>query len=1179
MSLEPLIEAARDRIANSRAGKLSGAPLREASIELAGNLLSLSKAYNTNVEAQRDTELARLMDDRVGQLFSTLLTDRVPRLTRSQDIVHQAVQVIERLGPPQSLSPIDRSLLRAVKPLRSLVPGILSRAIRKRIIDEARPYLIPGEDHRIADAVEALKGPGIRVNVNQLGEEVLGHGEAESHMQSYLGLLANPAIDTISVKISSICAQLNTLALDASLERISVSLRRIYRAAIQHGRDTPKLVMLDMEAYRDLELTHRAFTQVLGEPEFQDLRAGIVLQAYLPDSHAVHESLIIWAQKRVEEGGAPIQMRLVKGANLAVERVESSHTGWALPIYESKAHVDASFKSMVERALHPSTVSAIRVGIASHNLFDVAFALTLCANRDLTDGVHFEVLSGMAGGLSRALLSLNQEVLVYTPAVAQAHLHSAIAYLVRRLDENTADENFLRHSFAMQLDDHAWVGQRTAFAKSFELMHSLDTSPKRSPRSYTRPMNLRFENEPDTDFTLPRERQRVTEALASLRAAKPRHLPLYIGQESIHRPPTHGYDPSLPHTVPYQLSLATPEDISNAIDTGVQAETAWSATPLNERCRILRAAAQAIRESRAELTAIMVMDGGKAVTEADAEISEAVDFAEYYAQSADELFSRENLSVIPRGLTLITPPWNFPLAIPLGGAFAALATGNPVILKPAQETAAIATFGVELCHAAGVPREALQLLVAEDEVATALIEDPRVQTVVLTGGTSTARLFRRLRPRLHLLAETGGKNATIVSRFADIDLAIDSTVHSAFAHAGQKCSATSLLILPRELAMNPRFRRQLVDAAESLKVSSSWDLEAKVTPLVHEPSGVLLRALTTLEAGEEWWLEPRVHPDNPRLWSPGIKFGVKPGSFAHLTEFFGPVLSVLVSDDLDHAISLANQTPYGLTAGFHSLDEKEVSSFIARMNAGNLYINRTTTGAIVRRQPFGGRKDSCFGPGAKAGGPNYVALFTRLEDANTPLAQRISLPPRTERLLSGIGRTFPSLLTSLRQDAQRFEAEAQEHFRIVHDPSQLRGQENRFRYQARPRMLIIAFPGTTPSQLCRAGIVAVTAGVPFRILITNDSVDAALCAHAFGPHRILTGDWREAVATGKYDRLRALGEVPDDVFSHSGTHVSYIDDSPVLASPRAELLKVYLEQSVCIDYHRYGHLGMRELDA
>ena len=981
MSLEPLIEATRDRVAKSRAGNLTGAALRDASVELAGNLLSLSKTFNTTAESQRDEELAKLMDDRVGQLFSTLLTDRVPRLTHSRDIVQQAVQVIDRLGPPQSLSLIDRSLLRAVKPLRSLVPGILSRAIRKRIIDEARPYLIPGEDHRIAEAVQALKGPGIMVNVNQLGEEVLGHGEAESHMQSYLGLLANPAVDTISVKISSICAQLSILALDASLERICTSLRRIYRAAIQHGRTTPKLVMLDMEAYRDLELTHRAFTRVLSEPEFQHLRAGIVLQAYLPDSHAVHENLISWAKSRVEQGGAPIQMRLVKGANLAVERVESSHTGWALPIYESKAHVDASFKAMVDRALH-ATVRTIRVGIASHNLFGGLFAYAL-RQPESYGWRSPEVLSGMAGGLSRALLSLDHEVLVYTPAVAQAHLHSAIAYLVRRLDENTADENFLRHSFAMRLGDSAWISQRNAFTHSFELMRRLNTSPKRSPRSYSRPVHPQFNNEPDTDFTLPLERQRVVEALASLQATKSRHLPLYIGQQAVRRPPIEGYDPSRPKSIPYHLSLATSEDIANAIDAGKQAEASWSLTPLRERSRILRAVAQAIRESRAELTAIMVMDSAEAVTEADAEISEAVDFAGT-THKPPRNYSTEMTSRSAQGTHLITPPWNFPLAIPLGGVFAALATGNPVILKPAQETAAIATFGVELCYAAGVPRHALQLIVAEDEVATALIEDPRVRTVVLTGGTSTARLFRKLRPRLHLLAETGGKNATIVSRFADLDLAIDSTVHSAFAHAGQKCSATSLLILPRELATNPRFRRQLVDAAESLKEGSSWDLDARVTPLVHEPSGALLKALTTLEPGEEWWLEPRVHPDNPRLWSPGIKFGVKPGSFAHVTEFFGPVLSVLVSDDLNHAISLANQTPYGLTAGFHSLDEREVSSFISQMNAGNLYINRTTTGAIVRRQPFGGRKDSCFGPGAKAGGPNYVAIVTQLKDAEIP---------------------------------------------------------------------------------------------------------------------------------------------------------------------------------------------------
>ena len=232
-------------------------------------------------------------------------------------------------------------------------------------------------------------------------------------MDAYLALLATPGIDTISVKVSSICAQLSVLAFEASLNRVCEALRILYRAAKTGANGEQKLVMLDMEAYRDLELTYAAFTQVLAEPEFMHLTAGIVLQAYLPDSHSVHEALITWAEQRRQQGGAPVQLRLVKGANLAVERIESALAGWEVPIFPSKTHVDASFKVMVERALDTHHLTSVRVGIASHNLFDVAYALCLKAQRHITSGVHFEVLSGMAGGLSRVLLGLGCDVLLY----------------------------------------------------------------------------------------------------------------------------------------------------------------------------------------------------------------------------------------------------------------------------------------------------------------------------------------------------------------------------------------------------------------------------------------------------------------------------------------------------------------------------------------------------------------------------------------------------------------------------------------------------------------------------------------------------------------------------------------------------------------------------------------------
>jgi RHH-type proline utilization regulon transcriptional repressor/proline dehydrogenase/delta 1-pyrroline-5-carboxylate dehydrogenase len=1000
-------------------------------------------------------------------------------------------------------------------------------------------------------------------------------------MDAYLALLENGEVNTISVKVSSICAQLNVLAFEASLDRVCDHLEELYRKAMVMGGEQPKMVMLDMEAYRDLELTHRAFVRVLSKPEFKQLSAGIVLQAYLPDSHGVHEELLAWARVRTDEGGAPIQMRIVKGANLAVERVESSISGWAVPIFDSKEEVDASFKEMLERSLTHESLGSVRLGVASHNLLDVAFSLILLHAREIEEGAHFEVLAGMAGSLSRTLRALDCEVLLYSPAVAAKHLHSAVAYLVRRLDENTAEENYLRHSFGMRFGDEAWESQRAGFLESRLLQESLELQPRRKARDPSgripRDPGEGFENEPDTDFILPAHRIWVEGHLKTVHEEEPPHLALSIGGERVVRDPVDGFDPGRPGHVPYRLSLATAQDVEAAIECGVAAAGEWATRDVGERAALICAAGDALRASRGMLIATLVMDGGKSVEDADSEVSEAIDFAEYYAATAVALQETERVQVTPRGLTVVTPPWNFPLAIPLGGVFAALATGNTVVLKPARETACIATRAVELCHAAGIPAEVLQLVVAEDDIATEFITNPAVKTVVLTGGTETARLFRKLRPSLHLLAETGGKNPSIVSRFADRDLAVYSVVESAFGHAGQKCSATSLLIITRELAEDSQFIAQLVDAAKSMHVGNGWDLDAHVTPLIHPPQGALERALTQLDPGEEWWLQPQVDPDNPRLWSPGIKAGVLPGSWSHQTEFFGPVLSVMVAGNLQEALSWANATSYGLTAGIHTLDETEQAAFIHGMDAGNLYVNRTTTGAIVRRQPFGGRKASCFGPGAKAGGPNYVGQFVDMADE--AWGAKRSLPRKLEGYVSTLEQ-FLGLETGLREAASSYQTAAEGHFLQVADPSNIRGQDNLFRYQFHARVLLMAFPGATTVELARAALAMRTLGLPFEICMgeRNSEVDERLLDDVFDVGPLRGGSWKSALVSDQFQRVRAIGEVSAEALALGAIWASVVDDSPVLHCGRRELVKYVLEQSVSVDFHRHGHLGLRELD-
>src|SRR5499433_1476502 len=352
----------------------------------------------------------------------------------------------------------------------------------------------------------------------------------------------------------------------------------------------------------------------------------------------------------------------------------------------------------------------------------------------------------------------------------------------------------------------------------------------------------------------------------------------------------------------------------------------------------------------------MIVDDAKTAPEADPEVSEAIDFARYYPQALQEtLVELEGARMDPLGVVVVTPPWNFPLSIPASGVLAALTAGNAVLLKPAPEAVLVGWQLAQALWDGGVPMDALQFVPCpDDDVGQSLVTDPRVDAVILTGSAETARRFLAWRPELRLFAETSGKNAMIVTALADRDQAIRDLVRSAFGHNGQKCSAASLAICEAEVYDDPVFRRQLRDAAASLDVGTAWDAASRVTPLTQPPGEALTRALTRLDEGEEWLLEPRPLPGPAPLWSPGIKLGVRRGSFFHRTECFGPVLGLMRAGDLDEAIDLANDTPFGLTSGIQSLDDREVGHWLDRVEAGNLYVNRHTTGAIVSRQPFGG---------------------------------------------------------------------------------------------------------------------------------------------------------------------------------------------------------------------------------
>ena len=1153
---------------------------------------------NTQKNPAED-RLAAVLQDPNGLEFTVGFVDRVVR-TEDTKAAAKALQDIARLTP-QSMPATDRAQIQAGTALSGVLPSVVVPAARTRLRQMVGHMVVDARPGPFGKSVKALRLHGHRLNINLLGEEVLGEDEAKKHLADAEGLLRREDVDYVSLKVSSVVPQLSHWGFDRTAERVVERLLPLYETAATKG--TGKMfINLDMEVYSDLELTIEVFQRLLNKPQLKNLEAGIVIQAYLPDALGAIQRLSEWSGQRVADGGAQIKVRLVKGANLAMENVDAEMHGWPLATMESKQATDTNYKRVLTWLFHPERMRGMRLGVAGHNLFDIAFAHLLAAERGVTDRIEFEMLQGMATSQSEAVSTDVGQLLLYVPAVKPAEFDVAVSYLVRRLEENSANENFMSGIFDLGPDNWAFQREETRFRAA---LADLEDDPKAlDPRRVqdrraetaggtpTIPLDEPFRNEPDTDVSVPAN-QKWAEEIAE-RIGDPQWY------ESL-------AVPELLRDVEENSGDAV-EAVNDVVATAKAAGQRWAATPARERAEILNRAGDILAARRGHLMAVAGAETGKVLGQSDPEVSEAVDFCRYYARRALELAAVDGGDFVPHAVTVVTPPWNFPLAIPTGTTVAPLATGSAVIHKPSPESRRCSTALCEALWEAGVPRDVLQLVApVEGEAGQQLISHPDVERVVLTGAYETAQLFASWDPARPLTAETSGKNALVITPSADRDQAVWDLVSSAFGHAGQKCSAASLGILVGSVATSERFRRQLVDAASSMVVDWPVNLQASVGPTVEQPSDKLRRALTQLEPGEEWLIEPKQLDDSGRLWRPGIRTGVKPGSFFHLTECFGPVLGLMSADSLEQAVELQNATDYGLTAGIHSLDADEILRWVDSVQAGNLYVNRGITGAIVQRQPFGGWKRSSVGLGAKAGGPNYLASLGRwtrapFSDSSTDrgAAGAWILAPRVHRALDAVTPLVSDEdLVWLRRAAQSDQSEWQREFGQVKDPTALRSEANLFRY--RPRTVVVrAQEGTSLTDVLRVGLAAVRSGSQV-VLSAASEVPAAvngLFATVLNPatdekfaHALGTGSLGPL---GQLSDLRALDDAALDV--RHGTRVRVISPwdgseedlkdlyavraehpdialitEDVVGAGRVEMMYMLAEQAVSITMHRFGN--------
>ncbi|MBF8264048.1 MAG: putA [Parachlamydiales bacterium] len=1164
---------------------------KHLSLELAALMLA-EASHSMSTEEKADQErFLRLLADPVGKAFTAAMADQCFRSENNQRVADQLIYLLNQFGIPQYLPWIKRAQLQLFRLLgpskaKHLVP-LMTNSLRK----EAAQFIWDGETSYLNRRIDERKAQGIRLNLIRIGETVLSEAEAQKRLEMTLQDLENPNIDYISVKISTLYSQINLTDFDGTVEKIAEPLRILYRAAIRNpyvfadGEKQSRMIALDMEDYDSLYLTAAVFRKVLEEPEFHHYCAGIALQSYLPDTLNIQKELTQWAIKRVQNGGAPIHLRIVKGAYLSLEQVKASLKNWPQAPYISKLESDANFKRMISYGSLSENARVAHLGIGTHNLFDIAYAMLLRAENQVEPYVCFEMLEGMVDPIRRIVHKLTGDLLLYCPMASKDEFLNTIAYLFRRLDENTGPENFLRHVFELKPGSETWEHQSALFAESCDEIDSTLTQPRRSQNRLLHAdqpdSNLPFENEPHTDFSLPQNRRWAADIAAIWKNAAIVPIPLVIGgKEILDNQDGVRHDPSNPDQHLFRYARATHDHMEQALSCAQKHGNQWAKTSVEYRSHLLAKCAQKLRERRGELIGAMMIDSGKIISEADPEVSEAIDYAQYYRHQIERMHQMSDIRWTPKGTILVASPWNFPCAIPAGGIFAALVTGNCVLLKPSSYGVLVAWNLVNALWDAGIPKEVLQFLPCSRDNSK-LILDPRIQNVIFTGSTQTARKFLQMRPTLDLAGETSSKNAIIITAMADRDQAIMHLLSSAFGHNGQKCSAATLAILEGEVYDDLRFRQTLRNAAASLNVGPAWDLSSRISPLILAPSELLIRALTTLEEGEEWLLEPRQDKDNPHLWSPGIKLGVQANSFTYQTEIFGPLLGLMRADSLSHAIELANGTPYGLTSGLMSLDDREHGYWIEHIIAGNCYINRPITGSIVRRQPFGGTKASSFGNGFKTGGPNYLSEFMNAAQAGLPQEKH----PVNESV-----NNLTSYLEKIDLSAEQLGvwyasvsnyAYWWKRLRQNRDPNKIVGQDNFFRYVPRKNIVLRIEANSSALDALRVCAAALTVGASLEISFSRLSpqrkdIHWPDLTPLFNVHEETSDAFCKRIQTGGTDRIRLVEPASAALLAAAANCATHIIDSKPLANGRLELLNYLREVSISIDYHRYGNLGIRE---
>ena len=955
-----------------------------------------------------DRILSWAMGDEAVKVQMFRFVDVLPRLKTHAAVARHLQEYFEEVS--SRLPGAARLVLDFAEP-NTVLGRALAVNARSNASRMAQRFIAGSTVEEVSTAVGKLRKQRFAFTLDLLGEATISEAESDAYQQQYLNLISGLAAQAnewpedcqldndhlgpiprvnVSLKLSALCSHFRPIDPIGTTEEVLSRLRPILRAAREHGA----YVHVDMEQYAFKDLTLDIFETVLMEAEFRDFAdVGIVIQAYLTDAESDLQRLLKWSKKR----GTPVTVRLVKGAYWDYETVSAGLHGWPVPVFQEKWQSDANFEKLARLLME--NYQLLRPALASHNLRSLANGIAWARQLKVPIGAfEIQMLYGMAAEQAQLFAEMGHRVRIYTPF---GELIPGMAYLVRRLLENTSNDSFLRHSLA----EDVTVEDLFAAPESQKPVGWVESSRPTEPnaadggsRTSTHPTSLEsvlmFRNEPPTDFAQAANRKAFQEALDDVKSQFGNEYPLVINGRVVE---TKGaivsISPSHRGVNVGKVSSASKYDAENAIAAAKAAFPGWSRVEPKYRAEHLHIIAKQLCDQRFELAAWIVHEVGKSWEDADGDVAEAIDFCRFYAEQMVAMSQPQRVDLAgeenefhyrPRGVVAVIAPWNFPLAILSGMTVAALAMGNTVVIKPAEQSSVVAAKFMDILMESGLPDGVVNFLPGiGEEVGPALVQSPDVDVIAFTGSRTVGLEINKAAAAIDLhqhgvkrvIAEMGGKNAIIVDDDADLDEAVLGVVQSAFGYAGQKCSACSRAIVLA--GAYDQFLERLMGAVKSLKLGPAEDPGTFVPPVID--SDACERITEYIEIGSREFRVavagevPAKLAKEGHYVAPHVFADVDPNSRLAQEEIFGPVLCVLKAKNLDEAFRIANSTDYALTGGLYSRSPANLARARREFQVGNLYLNRPITGALVNRQPFGGFKLS--GIGTKAGGADYLMQF------------------------------------------------------------------------------------------------------------------------------------------------------------------------------------------------------------